>query len=117
MSLDSVLRFARDYAARAEEIVNNSKPLIKMQAIAHSFSRWGDRDKDAVWSFAARGSHKSAARVLAEIAASAVFMGKLLGVGVLVLQFVGADITTNLVVIGEALPFLSPHALVSHVAL
>ena len=89
--------------SKTEKMIRESKPLQKAQTISHGFARHGDRDKDAVFSFAAQGSHKCASRVLAEIVSMAAFVGKLVGTVLLSMTFVGVDVTTNLVVLGMSI--------------
>ena len=102
-ALDMIVTFALKHADDTEKLIRESKPLQKAQTISHGFARHGNRDKDAVFSFAARGSHKCASRVLAEIVSCAVFFGKLVGTMILTLSFVGVDISTNLVVLGMSM--------------
>eukprot|EP01043_Picozoa_sp_COSAG02_P028938 COSAG02_NODE_1780_length_10949_cov_6.987281_1_plen_218_part_00 len=98
-----VVALALKHADDTEMLIRESKPLQKAQAISHRFARHGNRDKDAVFSFGARGSHKCASRVLAEIASCAAFFGKLVGTMLLTMSFVGVDISTNLVVLGMSM--------------
>ena len=101
--LDMAVAILIQKADAASAMIRESKTLSKMQAIGHGFARHGKREKDAVFSFGARGSHKCAAKVLAEIGACGAFLGKLIGTMMLTLSFVGVDVTSNLVIFGMSI--------------